>query len=212
MNAVEQKKATWAATEQDSLIPLLEGTPETKQKHSMLQAVMAVAKTFEFDPSLMEESVKVLEKERDSRGAGFDETCMDQIKASFKEASVRLESQLAEGAPTKAERAGAVGDATKAKAAAEQKQEELVAASQAAKEEKEAASEALSPNCVRPKGEPMATIFERIVQSEESLKTAILNSRPHPPSPRRLQKNEVHRAMPAPQRRLDVTAEDESWK
>jgi hypothetical protein len=143
MNAIEQKKAKLVAAEQDSLIPLLEGSPEAAQKQTMLQAVMQIAKTFAFDPSLMEASVKVLEKDRDARGAGFDETCMDQLKTSFKEAKEKLESQLAEGAPAKAARAAAVDDATKAKAAADQKQEELTAASQAAKEEKDAAAEAV---------------------------------------------------------------------
>jgi len=77
------------------------------------------------------------------RGAGFDETCMEQLKESFTNAIAKIDQQLAEGAPAKAARGAAVEEATSAKAAAEQKQEELAAASKAAKEAKDEATAAV---------------------------------------------------------------------
>merc|ERR1719401_448445 len=109
----------------------------------MLKAVMSAAKEFKFDSTLMEASVKVLEKTKEERGASFDEVCLDQLKDAFKTSIAALDAQLAEGAPAKAVRATAVEEATTAKVAAEKEQEDLIAAFSTTKGEKDAAVEAV---------------------------------------------------------------------
>jgi chromosome segregation ATPase len=136
---IEKRKASFEETEKGSLLPLVEGTAEPEAKKKMLKAVMAAAKEFKFDATLMEASEKVLEKSKEERGAGFDETCLDQLKDAFKTTIATLDGQLAEGAAAKAARAAAVEEATTAKAAAEKEHEELIAAFTKTKDEKDAA-------------------------------------------------------------------------
>jgi hypothetical protein len=142
IDAVEKELATLKSTETDSLGAILAGDPEPAQKQKMLQAIMDASKAFKFDGSLMEASFKVLEKGKDDRGEGFDETCMCQLKASFAKSIAKLEADVAEGAPGKAARAVVVEEAASAKATSEKTQEEKTEASAKAKEEKEAAAEA----------------------------------------------------------------------
>jgi len=141
LEAIEQKLAKIQGVEKDSLGPILAGDPEPEEKRTMLQAIMESSKAFGFDSSLMEASFKVLEKAKDDRGDGFDDTCLSQLKASFAKSIAGLEAELAEGAPGKAARAAAVEEAAAAKAAAEKTQEDLKAAADKAKEEKDAAAE-----------------------------------------------------------------------
>jgi DNA repair exonuclease SbcCD ATPase subunit len=140
---IEKKLATLQDTEKNSLSSLLSSDPEPEEKEKMLRAIGAAAKSFGFDASLMEASFKVLEKKMESRGPGFDETCMMQLKDSFGKAITKLEAQIAEEAPGKAARAAVVAEAASAKATVEKTQEELIDASGKAQEAKEAAAEAV---------------------------------------------------------------------
>merc|ERR1719201_840033 len=141
LEAIEKKLAKIQGVEKDSLGIVLAEDPEPEQKRAMLQAIMEASKAFGFDASLMEASFKVLEKKKDDRGDGFDETCLGQLKGSFSNSIAKLEAELAEGAPGKAARAAAVEEAAGAKDAAEKTQEDLKAAAEKAKGEKDAAAE-----------------------------------------------------------------------
>jgi chromosome segregation ATPase len=143
INEIEKKKAAFVETEQGALLPLVDGTADAEEKKNLMKKVMSAAKEFNFDETLMEASAKVLEKSKDERGAGFDETCLDQLKEAFKSSIANLDGQITTGAPAKAERAAAVEEATNAKSAAEKEQEELIAAFEKTKEEKNTALDAV---------------------------------------------------------------------
>merc|ERR1719201_2828871 len=83
LEAIEGKLAKIQGVEKDSLETVLAEDPEPEQKRAMLQAIMEASKAFSFDASLMEASFKVLEKKKDDRGDGFDETCLSQLKVRF---------------------------------------------------------------------------------------------------------------------------------
>merc|ERR1719201_2005973 len=93
--AVEGKLASLQSAEKDSLEVLLAGDPEADEKQKMMKVVIDASKKFSFDSSLMEASIKVLEKRKDERGDGFDETCINQLKASFTNNIAQLEQQIA---------------------------------------------------------------------------------------------------------------------
>jgi hypothetical protein len=129
--------------EKNAFMPLFDGTAESEKKTDLIKTVLETSKTFGFDSSLMEASAKVLEKPKESRSAGFDETCMDQLKQSFTTAVSGLEVKLGEAEPAKQERAAAVQAAEAALEAAKKTEEETRAAEDAAKEAKASATEAL---------------------------------------------------------------------
>lgn len=141
-NKIFEEKASLEEVEKNSFTPLFDGTAEAEKKSELVQNVVGASKTFGFDSSLMEASVKVLDKPKEERSAGFDETCMEQLKSSFTTALATLQSKLGEAEPAKQERAASVEAASVALTAAETKRDELIAAEKSAKEEKEAASEA----------------------------------------------------------------------
>jgi len=142
-NKILGEKTELENIEKNAFLPLHDGTAESDKKAELVKAVLDASKTFGFDSSLMEASVKVLEKPKESRSAGFDETCMDQLKQSFTTAIGALEVKLGEAEPAKQERAAAVEAASVALAAAEKKTEDLKAAWDSAKEAQATASEAL---------------------------------------------------------------------
>jgi len=141
-NQVLAEKTILEEVEKSAFTPLFDGTAEAEKRDELVKAVLAAAKTFGFDSSLMEASVKVLEKPKDERSAGFDETCMEQLKGSFTEKLGGLGEKLGEAEPGKLERAAALDAATAAQTAAEKKREDLLAAEKTAKEEKESAAAA----------------------------------------------------------------------
>jgi chromosome segregation ATPase len=141
LQEIEAKLAELERIDKDCLSVILAGEPEPEEKDKMLKAVVDAAKNFQFDVSLMEASIKVLQKAKDDRGEGFDETCLSQLKASFASSVSTLQAQVAEGAPAKAARAAVVQEAADATASAEKTQEQLVEEAKKAKEAKEAAAE-----------------------------------------------------------------------
>jgi len=142
INEIEKRKAMFEDAEKNAFLPLVEGIADPEEKKSKFKIVMKAASEFKFDTTLMEASVKVLEKAKEDRGAGFDETCLDQLKGSFSSSIEKLNAEIAEGAPAKAARAAAVEEASSAKDAIEKEQEELIAASKTAQDEKSAAAAA----------------------------------------------------------------------
>jgi hypothetical protein len=141
-NAVSAEKTSLEEVEKTAFTPLFDGTAEAEKKAEFVKAVEKASETFGFDPSLMQASIKVLEKPKEERSSGFDETCMEQLKGSFAKAISDLSTKLAEAEPGKQERAKAVEEATSAHTAAKQKVDDLTAAEKTAKDEKDAASEA----------------------------------------------------------------------
>jgi hypothetical protein len=144
VEAVEAKLAYLKKAEAESLSPVLTTEPEAEDKTRMIKEIVEVSKSFDFDKSLMEATLKVLEKAKDERGEGFDETCITQLKDSFTSNLALLDAKVAEGAPGKETRAKAVADAVEAKAACEKKQEELEEAAKTAKAEKEEAAKGVT--------------------------------------------------------------------
>jgi len=142
-NTILEEKTAVEDTEKNAFLPLCDGTADSGNKAEIIKAVLDASKTFGFDSSLMEASVKVLEKPKESRSAGFDETCMEQLKQSFTTAVCGLEVKLGEAEPAKKERAAAVEAANAAHEAAEKKVEDLRVAEETAKEATASATEAL---------------------------------------------------------------------
>jgi len=141
-NKILVEKTALEGIEKDSFIPLFDGTAEAEKISELAQNVIGASKAFGFDASLMEASVKVLDKPKEERSAGFDETCMEQLKSSFTTAIGNLESKLGEAEPAKQERAAAVEAASASLTAAETKRDDLIAAEKNAKEQKESATDA----------------------------------------------------------------------
>lgn len=132
------KKAQLEEAMTNSFGPLVAGT-SGDDKAKQIKAVFAIAKSFEFDKSLMSTAQQVFQREAAERGA-FDQTCLEQLQAAFSSSVAKCQEEIEAGAPAKAERAAAVERAEAAKTAAEATQTDLKAKAAEAKDAKAAAA------------------------------------------------------------------------
>lgn len=136
-----QKKTVLEDVVTGSLTPIVDGTAEEETRAAKAKAVVDTGRSYGFDTSLMNTAAGLLEKPAGERGA-FDATCLTQVQDAFTTQIGTFDSELAAGAPGKAERAAAVEKAEADKLAAETSQTDLKEKAAAAQEAKAAADSA----------------------------------------------------------------------